>query len=296
MPITNDSIQTPAATAAMPDTTQTVGAEVVAEVPAIKECAMLHHNHEADAPTSTDAATGCYVGTVDYAHGKKPDTRPDHLGMDSGVISILIVMFLIVTFTFKHFISIYRSLVQDLYVVRRRENAFDEHTASESSTIFALNIQTAICQAILLFSALNMQSPVRQGGALPLLAALTGLTIVFYYVQWAIYRTLSYAFAEPFFGSQWVRGLSATQSLMGFFLLIPALSVLFYPGSTPIMLVVAALIYVGMRIIFIIKGFRIFYENFLSLSYFILYLCALEIVPLVFLAIGAMKLSTFLQL
>ncbi|MDE6169760.1 MAG: DUF4271 domain-containing protein, partial [Duncaniella sp.] len=43
----------------------------------------------------------------------------------------------------------------------------------------------------------------------------------------------------------------------------------------------AVVFYFLTRILFICKGFRLFYDNFGSLLYFILYLCTLEIVPLV---------------
>ncbi|MBP3590263.1 MAG: DUF4271 domain-containing protein, partial [Muribaculaceae bacterium] len=48
-------------------------------------------------------------------------------------------------------------------------------------------------------------------------------------------------------------------------------------------------IYVSARLIFIIKGFKIFYNGFISLIYFILYLCTLEIVPLI--CIGGIALD-----
>ncbi|MDE6655263.1 MAG: DUF4271 domain-containing protein [Muribaculaceae bacterium] len=41
---------------------------------------------------------------------------------------------------------------------------------------------------------------------------------------------------------------------------------------------------------FIIKGFRIFYHKIWSLLYFILYLCTLEIVPLIILYLTALSL------
>ncbi|MCH5320108.1 MAG: DUF4271 domain-containing protein, partial [Paramuribaculum sp.] len=41
----------------------------------------------------------------------------------------------------------------------------------------------------------------------------------------------------------------------------------------------AMVLYVLARIMFIVKGFRIFYTNSASIVYFILYLCSLEIVP-----------------
>ncbi|MGM9811684.1 MAG: DUF4271 domain-containing protein [Muribaculaceae bacterium] len=40
-------------------------------------------------------------------------------------------------------------------------------------------------------------------------------------------------------------------------------------------------IYFVCRLIYIIKGFRIFFNNFTSIFYFILYLCSGEIIPLI---------------
>ena len=39
-------------------------------------------------------------------------------------------------------------------------------------------------------------------------------------------------------------------------------------------------LYIIARVIFICKGFIVFYDNFYSLLYFILYLCTLEIAPI----------------
>ncbi|MBR5727625.1 MAG: DUF4271 domain-containing protein, partial [Muribaculaceae bacterium] len=41
------------------------------------------------------------------------------------------------------------------------------------------------------------------------------------------------------------------------------------------------ILYICARFIFIFKGIRIFYSNLLSILYFILYLCGVEIVPLI---------------
>ncbi len=295
MPTTTDSIAQVAAPAPI-DSAMTVAADSVVVIPELKSNPMLGHNREIDAPTTVSMSSAYTTGTVPYSTGVEASPRPELPGTNSGVISILIVMFLIVTFSFKHFISVYRSLLQDLYMVRRRENAFDEHTAGESSTIMALNFQTAICQAILVYAAVNVVSPIPASASFPILAAFAGMMILFFIFQSLAFRLVAFAFAEPFYGSQWVRGLNATQALMGFLLLIPSIVVLFYPEATPTMLSIAAVIYVSMRIMLIVKGFRIFYDNFCSLIYFILYLCALEIVPLLILAAGAMSLSTFLQL
>lgn len=45
------------------------------------------------------------------------------------------------------------------------------------------------------------------------------------------------------------------------------------------MAVIGGVMYLMVRVMFIYKGFRIFYINSFSLVYFILYLCTLEIAP-----------------
>jgi NhaC family Na+:H+ antiporter len=64
--------------------------------------------------------------------------------------------------------------------------------------------------------------------------------------------------------------------------LLPVLVLLMlYPAHGKVLLAVAAALYFSARLIFIFKGFRIFYSNLSSILYFLLYLCAVEIVPLV---------------
>ena len=122
MPTTTDSIAQVAAPAPI-DSATTVAADSVVVIPELKSNPMLGHNREIDAPTTVSMSSAYTTGTVPYSTGVEASPRPELPGTNSGVISILIVMFLIVTFSFKHFISVYRSLLQDLYMVRRRENA-----------------------------------------------------------------------------------------------------------------------------------------------------------------------------
>ncbi len=51
------------------------------------------------------------------------------------------------------------------------------------------------------------------------------------------------------------------------------------PEWTTPMLWLSAAIYAASRAVFVVKGFKIFYHKLRSLLYFILYLCTLEIIP-----------------
>ncbi|MFG6389490.1 DUF4271 domain-containing protein, partial [Muribaculum sp.] len=94
--------------------------------------------------------------------------------------------------------------------------------------------------------------------------------------------------------AQWLKGFNATQALLGFLLLVPALAVLFYPAAALSLISISALLYILARIVFICKGFRIFYHNFPSLLYFILYLCTVEIIPVLLVYRGAFSLCRLL--
>ena len=105
-----------------------------------------------------------------------------------------------------------------------------------------------------------------------------------------VYHVLGYVFADSISTRLWIDGFKATQSLLGL-LLLPVIGVMLLKPelSTP-MLLVAAGLYICARLVFICKGFRIFYGNLSSIVYFILYLCSLEIVPLVMLGAGTIYL------
>ena len=104
---------------------------------------------------------------------------------------------------------------------------------------------------------------------------------VYYLWQLCAYRIVGYVFTDKLSARQWIKGFNASQALLGLLLIIPALIVLFNPGGAAAVASIGIACYLMARLIFIFKGFRLFYDNFGSLLYFILYLCTLEIVPVV---------------
>ena len=182
--------------------------------------------------------------------------------------------------------------------MRRRANAFDEHTANEKQMMFLLLLQLFVAEGLLLYiwitdsaGAISLQASVmtRAVGSLALLAA------GFYLFQLAACRTVGYVFTDNVNASLWQRGLNASQALLSLTVIIPAAIALFYPALALWMLQVAVALYCISRICYIIKGFRIFYTNLPSLLYFILYLCTLEIVPVIFACTAARKICVIIS-
>ena len=168
-----------------------------------------------------------------------------------------------------------KSYRHELIGIRRRRNVFDdEHTASlPMAVLLALNL--IVFGGIVLYNIPGLP-PAPCIGAATLMMAVTGGYYLFRYIA---YKIVGYVFADPVGRRQWVDGFLATEAYTGLFLIIPALLLVFMPQWHDTLIMVSLSIITVGRFLFIAKGARIFYVNLRSLLYFILYLCTLEIIP-----------------
>lgn len=230
------------------------------------------------------ASDSVYRMTVatDWGTGKEGVPRPVRPGYDSGVLTLLIASFMIVAIGFRRGARLWKGLVHDLVDVRRRSNAFDERTIGETWVTGAMILQTCIYTGLLLYAGLGYAGlPVAEAPVFATVAAMTGVAVGLYLFRLCAYMVTGYAFSDPVGRLQWIRGFNASQVFLGCVLVFPALGAMFYPQVSGTMLLIAGIAYVLAEIVFICKGFRIFYHGFESLLYFILYFCTLEIIPLV---------------
>ena len=172
-----------------------------------------------------------------------------------------------------------------MFSTRRRENLFEDHTVNETSIQAALIANTCIIEGFLIYFAVQLMwpalAPSLQQGVFAHVAAYSGLALAFYTAQWMVYKVLGYTFLDAVGSKLWIDGFKASQSFLGLTLLPVLVLLMLYPAHSKMLLSIAASLYLVARLIFIFKGFRIFYGNLSSIVYFLLYLCAVEIVPLV---------------
>ena len=175
-----------------------------------------------------------------------------------------------------------------MFSTRRRENLFEDHTVNETGIQAALIANTCIVEGFLMYNAVQhfwpALSPMLQRSVFVHIAAYCGLAVGFYVIQWLVYKVLGYTFSDKVGSKLWIDGFKASQSLLGLLLLPIAVLSLLYPGNGKLLLSIGALLYLVARLIFVYKGFRIFYSNLPSILYFLLYLCAVEMVPLAIMA------------
>lgn len=227
-----------------------------------------------------------------WQSGVKGEARPVTPATDSGVLAIVVAVIVLIGLNMRHVRRIFMTLPHDLLSVRRRGNVFDEHTANETRVALLQLLQLWVYEGILLFMWVGLPDGMVASAEVVTgrVAALIGLAAAYSIFQFGACSMVGYVFTDPVSASLWRRGLNASQIILGWTLMPPALISLFYPGRTSDMLLLGVVLYLLSRGCYIYKGFRIFYHKFPSLLYFILYLCALEIIPVIITCLLAMEI------
>ena len=212
-----------------------------------------------------------------WESGIVPVDRPETAATNSGMAAIIMAMLLLTVLCMRQTGRLLGSMLDDITRTRLDRHDLDERTPAQSRLIAIFCMQTCVYEGILLLSYVR-----GLGAAVPVMAGcglLIALCAGYFVFQLLAYNTVGYAFADAEHRRSWLRAFTSTQSFLGFALLPAAIVTVFYPEAGPWALSVAAICYIIARLAFIIKGFRIFYHNYGSLLYFILYLCTLEIIP-----------------
>ena len=231
------------------------------------------------------ALTSTITKTDDQWHlGMEGSSRQGSLNGNSGILTVIVVLFIIICLNFKDCGKLISRFFENLRSDKKRQNVFDEPNNHLTRLTFLTVAQFLVYGGILLCGMSMVLKHADESyidNFLRLLGSIAIMTI-YYLFQLCAYGVTGYTFAGPEGGRRWIRYLNASQSLAGIVLMIPALIVLFYPHLSEIAVIIGGIIYFAARLIFISKGFSIFYNNIFSLVYFILYLCALEFIPLIY--------------
>lgn len=246
------------------------------------------HLPVADTVTCVAADSVAAVATVAerdpdvWLDGIEGASRQTGIGRDSGILTILVLLFVFLALNVRNSRHMFSHFFDELGSFKDRNNAFDEHTSNETRLTLLLIGQFIVCAGILLYVTATVESRPDDIGIFTGVARTSGLMAAYYIFQLAAYNTVGYIFTSSERRVAWIAGFNASQSMLGLALIIPVLLAVFYPSADKAVIVIAATLYFIARLLFIVKGFRIFFINFSSLLYFILYLCALEIIPVLF--------------
>ncbi len=190
-------------------------------------------------------------------------------------------LFLITSYRLGHvYIS---NLMHNMFSIKGKDDLYSDHTMSDTRIIIALIVNTCLMEGMLLFFGLSWFYPstalALQNSVLLHVFLLVVAAALFITLQIFLYRLLGFTFGDDKLTELWVGGFLASQATLGLLLFPIVVIALVFPSTIKLMLTISIILYILARIVFIWKGFRIFFNNLSSSIYFILYLCAVEIVP-----------------
>ncbi len=210
---------------------------------------------------------------------------------DNIILSVILALFVIMGLNASHLRHIVSTFFADLLSHRSRANIFDVHnTASDTRIILLMLVQTSIFEGILLagWSSTVATSDMAYASRAGILSAIAAVFNLFSYIASS---TVGYVFTTPQNASLWRHTLITSQGILGISLLIPTTVSVLWTDNPAWIYISGISLYILMRMCYIYKGISFFYNNILSSFYFILYLCALEIIPVIVVGRAALLLS-----
>lgn len=229
----------------------------------------------------------------------------DSFGL-SYIIGGVALLFCVIGLRFRNNRKYITAMFHNMVEVRLRSNAFDE-TVRETSFLVLLNLLWCCSAGIILWVVLGFtvpSSPADIVGSFSLpqlhewpsmtMAICIGVSVAYTCLMALAYITVGTVFSDATHGKMWLKGFSAGLGLLSFIYFPLSLLSLFYPEWTEILLSIALATFIIAKIVFIWKGFRIFFTQISSWVLFLYYLCSLEIVPLILTYLAALQLCSLL--
>lgn len=208
--------------------------------------------------------------------GEKINANSDVIFSSIGILTAILIV--AAAMKYRTNARFFRSLVHQLISNRPRDNMFDD-TVRESIFTLILNALGAVVSGIMLSIGIACYSGQMLPTALQVVVGI-GIGSAYALVMPAIYMSTAWVFSDALHARLWLRGFYAAQALSGILLLVPALLALFYPQWAQSLVAIGAGIWGLIRILFIFKSLRFFFNRISMFIPFLCYLCGVEIVPL----------------
>ena len=217
-----------------------------------------------------------------WQNGLAPSLRFIHPAASSGFLLTLALILIVGAYNIRPLCHIIKNSADELFKIRmRRDSIFTERSASDTTIrLFLLLIFVASAG---IFTAIGALGVAGLGYTLtvPMVLSYAALAAVYTTGMYIAYLTIGYTFAPAEARRELIRGYTASLILPAAILALPTVAAIFYHRFAFTLAILALCTFLIAKILFIIKGFRIFYDKISDLVYFILYLCTLEIIPLI---------------
>ncbi len=243
----------------------------------------LHNSTSQDSVALPYAPCECDSNVTTTAHPASilpVNEMPITPAADSWVITLLIFAFLFFAISYRRGAKYLQHLFSSLFKINPRGNMFDETTINENQLKLSLLTLTFITEGTALYYSLLHHSIDNEHLVLPSVILCIALCSVYYLLQVLTYNLLANIFSNKFSAHTFTESFTTINLFIGLFFSPAILIMIFLPQAATLSLYICLIFYLLARLLIIYKGISIFLPHLFGLLYIILYLCALEITPL----------------
>ena len=228
----------------------------------------------------------------------KAEQIPFSTFSNSWISLLIVICFLFVTSSYQASNHFLKTLFSEIFEEKQRHRSFQKSTLAAVRLKVAFLVMTFVIEGLALYVVFEKMSSSRITPISSLLIV-GGFAILFslLYIIWFLFGNfIGFVFSEKNKTSIWLSSLTNIIILRGLALFIPVLVAIYHPIPLNTFITVTVSVYLATRLLFIFSGIKIFFSDFYSLIYGVLYLCTLEIAPLLAIYKGIFILFRFVEL
>lgn len=171
--------------------------------------------------------------------------------------------------------------VKDFMLHRERTSIFDSSTAADVRYLLVLVLQTCVLAGITFFNFFHDMCPALMEHVSPLLLLGTyvGFCLAYFLLKWLLYMFLGWTFFDENRTNRWLESYSALIYYVGFALFPFVLFLVYFDLSLHKLVIFGSVILILAKILMLYKWMKLFFHHLDGLLLFIVYFCAIEIVP-----------------
>lgn len=207
------------------------------------------------------------------------------ISRDSGVAIILLICFALIVVGYMLGGPVHSFRLSLLFSIKERPSIFSKAGTYDQLINRLFNVQFILSLGIFatIFFRHILNHPFEEGHFF-YMSLLFSLIFSVYYILWInVVRIVGNLFLPESDVRMWLRDHLILSGEMGIVLFITTITMIYIRGIESIGIYIGLFVVISLKVIAIYKGVRLFFSNLYSWFYLILYLCALEMIPIVLL-------------
>lgn len=233
------------------------------------------------------------VRSMQTVSGMPGEVLPYQIRSEWSVTCLILFCFLVFSHIVKNGKKYIIQHIRSLFQRKDRSSLFDEVQGTDNGYTMVFPLLTCICYG-LFFYYYSVESFPALVYVTPHEALIGGyilLSIFYMLFKWGSYNFVNWVFFEKEQSKAWIQTYFDLLSAQCFLLLPIILFIIYFRPDVIISNILIAFTLISAKILLFYRGFRNFFNQSYGFLHFILYFCALEMVPLLLLVKGILYIN-----